>query len=305
LQQLTVFHIITGFLGSGKTTLLKNMLKNIPEGQRVAVIQNEFAPNGIDGTELKDISSGFHLVELNNGSVFCACLMGNFIASLKTIVHTYSPDLIYLEASGLADPSTLWQVLNEPELKQGLLPGSLVCMVDALNFQKALHKIQGVVNQVRMADLVVLNKTDLVSSDELFLLAEEIKRINPLAKIEETTFANLSLPMNRNYAGEQNLLFASLGQGSGRPAVQSASLKTGKKLCAEKLDSFLNEISLCSIRSKGFLRLSNGGVVLFQSVYGSVSYQPYSNYNGQTELTAIGENISPARLLAMYNQYSY
>ena len=70
------FYLITGFLGSGKTTLLKYLLNHVGSRYRIAVIQNEFAPTGMDGMELKRESPDFKLLEINNGSVFCVCQLG-------------------------------------------------------------------------------------------------------------------------------------------------------------------------------------------------------------------------------------
>jgi G3E family GTPase len=131
---LIPFYLITGFLGSGKTSYLKNLLTNQPERGKIAVVQNEFAPNSIDGQEIKRIAPGIELVEINNGSVFCACLLGNFIETLKQLINGYKPDCIYLEASGLSDPGTLMQIISDEQLQQKVYLAGSVCLVDVLNF---------------------------------------------------------------------------------------------------------------------------------------------------------------------------
>ena len=106
------FYIVTGWLGSGKTTLLKNILSKYGNKTRIAVIQNEFAPTGVDGKELKDTGQPFELIEVNNGSVFCVCQLDNFTEALDKLALDYNPDVIFLESSGLADPISIAEILR-------------------------------------------------------------------------------------------------------------------------------------------------------------------------------------------------
>ena len=108
---ITDLILISGFLGSGKTTLLKNLL-SLHKGKRIAVIQNEFAPSGVDGKELQLTDTSFKLVEINNGSVFCVCLLSNFIENITKLITEYNPEIIYLEASGISDPISICELLN-------------------------------------------------------------------------------------------------------------------------------------------------------------------------------------------------
>ena len=113
---ITDLILISGFLGSGKTTLLKNLL-SLHKGKRIAVIQNEFAPSGVDGKELQLTDTSFKLVEINNGSVFCVCLLSNFIENITKLITEYNPEIIYLEASGISDPISICELLNNEAIK--------------------------------------------------------------------------------------------------------------------------------------------------------------------------------------------
>lgn len=109
---MTPFYIVTGWLGSGKTTLLKKILTKFGNTKRIAVIQNEFAPSGVDGHELKNTGKPFQLIEINNGSVFCVCQLDNFMGVLEKLTNEYKPEAIYLESSGLADPISIAEILQ-------------------------------------------------------------------------------------------------------------------------------------------------------------------------------------------------
>lgn len=93
------FYLVTGFLGSGKTTLLKRYLDKYSDEKKIAVIQNEFAEINVDSRELRKTGKSFELLEMNNGSVFCVCLLGDFVSSLSDFILQHHPDMIVLEAS--------------------------------------------------------------------------------------------------------------------------------------------------------------------------------------------------------------
>ena len=90
-MQKIPFHIISGFLGSGKTTFLNKIIENYSDKYKLGIIQNEFAPANIDGTILKKSEKNFDLLEINNGSVFCVCLMGDFVRSLEKFIDNTTP----------------------------------------------------------------------------------------------------------------------------------------------------------------------------------------------------------------------
>ena len=124
----TAIYIVTGFLGSGKTTFIKQVIDSNDNKKKIAVIQNEFAPANFDGKELKRLThKDFDLLEINNGSVFCVCLLSGFLHALKKLVIQYKPEIILLEASGLSDTIAIGQIFNSPELQYLLyLAGTII-----------------------------------------------------------------------------------------------------------------------------------------------------------------------------------
>lgn len=300
---MTPFYLITGFLGSGKTTFIKNLLTQQADDLKIAVIQNEFAPNSIDGVELKHENNQVNIVEINNGSVFCSCLMGHFINTLKNIIQKYAPDMIYLEASGLADPGTISEILNDIELSRHIFFAGSVCLVDAVNFQKALSKMFRVVQQIRIADWLLLNKTDLVENTELQETERKLEKLNPYAKLIKTEFSKVDKYFSLNSILTPKGLILSPTD-AGRPEkIKSVAIRTAKQIAKLGVEDFLRSISEITIRAKGFINIKEGGTILFQSVFGNYTHMEYDDYNANTEFTAIGENISVKQIKNLFESF--
>jgi G3E family GTPase len=282
------FHIISGFLGSGKTTFLKRIIDRYSEEYKIGIIQNEFAPANIDGAELKKTDKDFQLLEINNGSVFCVCLLGDFICSLEKFVDEYNPEILIIEASGLADTTSIAEVISAGSLAEKIYLASNWCVVDAQNFAKAGLMKQRVFHQLRMADVVVINKTDLVKTGTEQIRAE-IKKANPFAEIRETTFCNIEFEMGNSavkkyYLGELKAM--------PRPDVNSMVIKSGRKLSRNSLELFLNEWAPKAYRIKGFVNLKDGKTAAVQCTFNSVQITEIENDFHPTELVAISDQFT-------------
>ncbi len=142
--------LVTGFLGSGKTTFLKNYMNEFSGSRRIGIIQNEFSELNVDRIELEQNNPGFEILEVNNGSVFCVCLLGSFVDSLSEFIDQVHPDELIMEASGMSDPLSIGQILQSPKLKQKVYLDRVWCLVDAVNF-KRISSIQTRINhQIRI-----------------------------------------------------------------------------------------------------------------------------------------------------------
>src|SRR3989344_3972844 len=155
----TPISIITGYLGAGKTTLLKNILNKADK--KIAVIMNEFGEIDIDSKIIK--GKNINIVELAGGCVCCS-LTGEFELATKEIIKKYKPDIIVVETTGLAEPDTLiFDIENElPDLKLD----SIIALVDSDAFFKFPLGKTGKI-QVEMADIIILNKVDLINKKEI------------------------------------------------------------------------------------------------------------------------------------------
>ena len=282
-MQKLPFHIISGFLGSGKTTLLKRIIEKYSGETRIGIIQNEFAPANIDGMELKKSGDNFDLLEINNGSVFCVCLLGDFVRSLEKFIDDNHPDILIIECSGLSDTTSIAEMFSSGKLAEKIYLASNWCIVDAQNFLKVGLMKQRVSHQLRMADVVVINKTDLVEKDTDFIKTE-IKQINPFAEIRESTYCNIDFELGNSTL---NKFYFDNEKPMARPNINSMVIKSGRKLSREVLENFLNEWAEKAYRIKGFVNLKDGKTVAVQCTFGCIEILEVEHSFHPTELVAI------------------
>lgn len=279
--------LISGFLGSGKTTLLKNLL-NLHKDKRIAVIQNEFAPSGVDGKELKIENQDFKLVEINNGSVFCVCLLSNFIENLSTLIAQYNPEIIYLEASGISDPISICELLNNDEISSKVKYAGAWCVVDALNFDRSAVLVQRAKHQIRVADKIILNKIDLVDDTKIDNVVQSVKEINPFTEIAKHEYCNIdSVELT-----QVNTISNEALETSRQEDIKTAVYRTTAIIPLENLESFLKELTKISIRAKGFIRVAKNEYRLFHLTYNNFKIVPLDDFTGNCEIIAFGEDMN-------------
>ncbi len=298
------FYLITGFLGSGKTTLLKNILDEFSARKRIAVIQNEFAPTGMDGKELKNTGNDFKLVEINNGSVFCVCMLGNFIENLQRLIEKYDPEMIFLEASGLSDPVNIIELLQADNLQKNLTLSGIISIVDAVNFERGLKTLPRFRHQIMIADLVLVNKTDLFK-DNLKILHKEIKEMNPFSVIKNTSYCKIPSELifsNKEKTREAARTLTGI-ESEGRPEMNAVVLRTNDKMDSENLDLFLNELQKVSVRIKGYINLVPENTMAVQTVFDQRNMKMTGSYAGPSELIVFSEKIDVKELRKLYKKY--
>ena len=156
--------ILTGFLGSGKTTLLNRILSE-SHGLRIAVIENEFGEIGIDQDMV--INADEEVFEMNNGCI-CCTVRGDLIRILSNLARRREKfDRIVLETTGLADPGPVAQTFFvDDDIRDEFFLEGIVTLVDAKHVEQHFDDSEEVVAQIAFADLIVLNKCDLISEDE-------------------------------------------------------------------------------------------------------------------------------------------
>jgi G3E family GTPase len=183
--------VLTGYLGAGKTTLLNRILTE-DHGKRYAVIVNEFGEIGIDNDLV--VGADEEVFEMNNGCV-CCTVRGDLIRVVQGLAKRKGGfDAIVIETTGLADPGPVAQTFFvDEDVKARTRLDSVTTVVDAKHVLLRLGDSREAREQIAFADQIVLNKTDLVSEDDLRMIEARIRRMNPLAPIHRAQRANVPL----------------------------------------------------------------------------------------------------------------
>ena len=261
-------YLITGFLGAGKTTFLKELI-TLFRNKRLALIINEFGKESIDGVFFKD--KGAALSEISNGSIFCSCKLDQFEQVLKNIAQK-KPDVIIIEASGLSNPQTVHRILGQPDFSTLDYKGS-ICLVDALNFHKVLYTALACKQQLSVADMIIINKTDLVTQESLNQTKALLGEIRPGIPVYTTSYGRIE---------KEWILYLKSGKDNNdKPLRQVADITLQKFLldvtsvCSmELLREFISLIAKDTYRIKGFV--NKGGQNWFVDCVGeNIKITPY------------------------------
>lgn len=181
--------VINGLLGAGKTTFLLNLLDQMSIEEKVVVLVNEFGEIGIDGDLLG--GQGADVVELPNGCICCS-LNADLRNQIRTIAETYQPHRLVIEPTGVATIKNLMGVLRSLSLEKYIDDIRIMLVVDASMIFEILNQNRGFVeSQLEMAQVIIINKCDKVSSGEIERIQEFIKNVNSSGQIFLTTFGRV------------------------------------------------------------------------------------------------------------------
>src|SRR5919198_386215 len=183
--------VLTGYLGAGKTTLLNRILSE-PHGRKYAVIVNEFGEIGIDNDLI--VGADEEVFEMNNGCV-CCTVRGDLVRIIDGLMRRKGKfDAIIVETTGLADPAPVAQTFfMDDNVGRRTKLDAVVTVADAKWLSERLKDAPEAKNQIAFADVIVLNKTDLVSKGELAEVEARIRGINPYAKLHRTERCKVAL----------------------------------------------------------------------------------------------------------------
>ncbi len=183
--------ILTGFLGSGKTTLMNRILTE-QHGKRIAVIENEFGEVGIDQALV--INADEEVFEMSNGCI-CCTVRGDLIRVLGNLMKRRDKfDYVLVETTGLADPGPVAQTFfMDDEIREDFSLDGIVTLVDAAHIDQQLGRSDESTEQIAFADVLVLNKTDLVNGEALDRLEARLRDMNRMARVVRSERANVSV----------------------------------------------------------------------------------------------------------------
>jgi G3E family GTPase len=309
--------VLTGYLGAGKTTLLNRILHE-PTTRKYAVIVNEFGEVGIDGELV--VGTDEEIIEMSNGCL-CCDIRGDLFETVSGLLER-SPDLdgILIETSGLADPAPVLQTffLNE-DINDRVSLDAVVTVVDGFHVLDALPSNAEVIHQIAFADVIILNKVDLLSHHALHDVGVEIRQLNPRGVILRATKCDVPLTA---ILGRQAFSLGSIlerdpdflqpdGAHHHRHhhGLTSVSLESTRPLDADAFLEWMQRL----IRLKGKDLLRSKGLVAFaneprrfvfhgvQSLLdGDVQREWRPDEERRTKLVFIGSGLDPAELRAEF-----
>ncbi|BBD07732.1 CobW family GTP-binding protein [Desulfovibrio ferrophilus] len=289
--------VLTGFLGAGKTSFLARFIENqASKGGFVAVIQNEIGQKGLDG---KLLGQHFAVTEVDEGCV-CCTLAGSLRLALADILSEFQPDFVVLETTGLANPSNLLQEIAD--LDDMLDFASVTTILDAVNAPNALANHEVARSQVRLADVLLLNKIDQANEADQNALCALVRELNPSAPMHHTMHGDISPAM---------LYGVNFRQRASRPAPQlfpmgkapshqqddisSAVISFDAPLDRAQFSHQAESLPSHILRVKGVVDFIDASAPeVFQYVPGSYSLTPADADTGERFLVVIGQDAKNA-----------
>lgn len=266
----TRIYLITGFLGSGKTTLLSRILSSKGAG-KTGVIVNDFGKLGSDAAVLRTFEKqGVAIKELVNGQIFCSCLSPSFIQNVAAF-KDMGLDHLIVEASGLAKPSSLHEILAgiDRVTGGGFDYRGMICVIDAPRYLKLSQNVNAINEQIVFSDVIIVNKSDLASEGTLTAVERSVRELNGAAVTLRASYCALEgevLPEidrlldardRRSCPACENLAQAYAGWGTpGRPIPYT--ILPESEVGIDGLREFLSAVGPKTYRIKGYLKTDQG-----------------------------------------------
>jgi G3E family GTPase len=246
--------IVTGFLGSGKTTLLNHILAS-QHGLRIAVMVNELGEIGIDGELIA--TSDNTTMELSNGCVCCSLNNDLVDAIFRVLERDEKFDHLVVETTGVADPLPIILTFLRSEFRDLVRIDSIIALADAANFSLDLFDSKAAYNQLRYADVILLNKCDLANDDRLTFLEFKIRGIRADSRVIRTTHSSVPLVLVLGAGLFQRDQIAADGlrhQHLTDDGFSSVCFTSDRPLAVHKFQHFLNmQLPDAVFRGKGIL----------------------------------------------------
>ncbi|MDP3417546.1 GTP-binding protein [Falsiroseomonas sp.] len=259
--------VLTGYLGAGKTTLLNRILSE-KHGKKYAVVINEFGELGVDNDLVVDADE--EVFEMNNGCI-CCTVRGDLIRIIGGLMKRKGRfDGIIVETTGLADPAPVAQTFfADEDVKRATRLDAIVTVVDAKHLFARLEDSKEAQEQIAFADIIVLNKIDLVTAEEADAVERRIRGINPYAEIRRATKSDVPIEavIGRDAFNLERILERDPEFLSGEDdhthddAVMSLSFEATRPLDPEKFNAWISDLLQKKgqdlLRTKGVLAYAN------------------------------------------------
>ncbi|MFS0820719.1 CobW family GTP-binding protein [Bacillus sp. 1P02SD] len=305
--------ILSGFLGSGKTTLLKQLLQTCEEKRITpAVLMNEIGKTDMDGEILLEKNKQQIIEKLLDGCICCS-KKSEVANSIKKLLEN-KPDVIFIELTGVANPEEVVDSLTEPELIDYLYLEKVITVLDGENvleynsiFGSVRELVQTTRRQIEVADILIVNKIDLISQSQQEKVKKVIKKQNTISPVYFTSYSevnpnllltgikdsNSKLPSHRSrhsHFREENKHDHTYRQKRSYSRINTLTLDFNQQMKPAKVDKFLKKWRPNLLRAKGYIPLKDG-CYLLQHVMKRTYLEP-SEHIGRHYLVMIGIDLN-------------
>ena len=294
--------VIGGFLGAGKTTLVNQLINS--RAYKYGIIVNEFGKTGVDGSLIENVDSD-GIAELSNG---CLCCFGRddmVEALIKLAMRSDPPEYVLVELSGVADPVPVAQTILDPYVKSLFELDGIIGLADAKNLQATIQETPEGAVQITYASMVILNKIDLATAEQIETSKRIIQKLNPLCQILETSQCQVRTEDILNtHAFEPS--WQEDYSTHHTAGLTTFTLKAERELDRKSFNTFIEKMIVARpdtvFRAKGFLSIEGfDKLVLFQSVREifnlTLSDRPK---DGSSNLVVIGKHLNKDDYLSQF-----
>jgi G3E family GTPase len=291
-HQAVPITVFTGYLGSGKTTIILNIIKQLPNDYKVVLLKNEFGDVEVDSAIA--LNSHIAVKEMTNGCL-CCTLVGKMQNAIEEILKLYSPDRIIIETSGSAYPAPIALQIKNMDQGRVNLDG-IVTVIDALNFSGYIDKSYTAKIQAQFTDLILINKYEEVSENDLDSILDDVYELNPeTPKIEtDRGWVNKQLIFGLDTKlldNHQDMKLEQVNSNHHELEVEIVEIRTKKIFQTEDFKQIVKKLNPeYFYRVKGLVQCVDGWMVL-NYVAGRYSFTPIKYHREQTEIVCMGYKI--------------
>ncbi|QOY55371.1 GTP-binding protein [Candidatus Sulfurimonas marisnigri] len=295
--------VITGFLGVGKTTMLINTVKKYFSDKKVAIVVNEFGDIGVDGNILSNVYS--EVLEISEGCICCQ-LAEEFESGVIEIMNKYNPEIIFVETSGASEPFPIFLSLQS----LGIAVEGVICVVDSKNIASYIDNSTAKY-QIGGSNIIVLNKTDLVTDDELETVKKDLIEIKKEYNIRNNLTGKTIFDRYVIDYAQQGIVNKEVFEGvykvdeiiglakdykhldhTTRDSITQKVAYLKENIDFKDIDEVLNSLPKSIYRVKGVVRTKDvPNPIVINYSFGNISYEELEDYNEQSILIFIGEAI--------------
>lgn len=308
--------VITGFLGVGKTTMLTNSVKQYFPDKKIAIVVNEFGDIGVDSKILTNVYS--EVLEISEGCICCQ-LAEEFESGVSEIIEKYDPEIIFVETSGASEPFPIFLSLQN----LGIAVEGVICVVDAKNFSS--YKENSTAKyQLGGSNIIVLNKTDLVSEDEALAVEKELGEVKEAYNIKNTMTGKAIFKNYVVHRSEQGLVNKEVFEGIYRvedvvkladdykhhdhtikDSLTQKVAYLNEDIAFNDVDEILENLPKNIYRVKGVVKVKDVPNAIFINYsFGDVSFEELPDYEGKSLLIFIGEGVD-SDVASLCQKYDY